>query len=571
MNHNNYGDEIRTDDGMPLQLAPVLRNEYNDYFEHIVTATWEDESNVKFNDNMLLVRGRFAEPGITHMLDLQMVSGSKDALQNMKSVLLSESATKRIFGNEDPMGKTITLNNNMDVMVSGIYKDLPKNSSFENLNYIGAWELLKTRENYDQNLGWGNRWFKLFVQVAEGQNFSDVSNTIKDVMNQNYVDRSVEKNYELFLFPMSKWHLYSDFENGVNVGGRIEYVTIFGIIGLFILLLACINYMNLSTAYAIKRSKEVGVRKTLGSSRAQLILQFFIESLIVILVSFVIALVIARFLLPQFNTITLKDISMPFYNPVFWLICVALIIVTGICSSLYPSFYLSGFKPVRVLKGLNKNSKSSIGLRKTLIVVQFAVSSILIIGTLTVLGQINHAKDRPLGFNKDLLVSVPIKTAEVRQSFKTIKSELLNSPFIESVTASDMKITDAYMTNGGDWDWKDKDPNFVPEFYTIRATDGFGDMINWNILKGRDFSSDFASDSLAFVVNETAVKYMGLENPIGEKVRWGDNGTFRIIGVVQDMVTRSPFDPNRPELYILHEGHFLSWVNIKLASAQLHQ
>lgn len=566
MNHNNYGQELRTDDGMPWQLAPVLREEYGTQFKYIVISSRGGELNVQYNDKMLPVKGRFAEPNITHMLDLQMLAGSKDALRDMSSILISESTAKTIFGTEDPIGKTITFNDDFDVNVSGVYKDVSKNSSFKELQYIAAWDLLMTRANYEERLGWGNRWFQVFVQLKEGKTFAEASTIIKDVMNDRYVNKTAEKNYELFLFPMSKWHLYSKFENGVNVGGRVESVQIFGIIGLFILLLACINFMNLSTAYSIKRSREVGVRKTLGSSRIQLVLQFFTESFMVISFSFVIALVLATILLPQFNTITLKDISVPFSSPSFWLTCFALVIVTAVFSSLYPSIYLSGFNPVRVLKGLSRNSKSSVSLRKTLIVVQFAISSILIIGTLTIMGQINHAKDRPLGFNKDLLVSVPINNSEVLQSFDVIKNELLNSPHIQDVTASDVKITASYTTNGGDFDWRGKDPDFMPEFFTIRATDGFGDMIGWNILEGRDFSSDFASDSLAFIANETAVKYMNLENPLGEYVRWGKNGTYKIIGVVQDMVTRSPFDASQPALYILHQGRFLSWVNVKIAS-----
>ncbi|MEM1002639.1 MAG: ABC transporter permease [Bacteroidota bacterium] len=566
MNHNNYGDELRTDDGMPWQLAPVLREEYSTQFKQVVTTTREGEINLKYKDEMLLMEGRFAEPGITHLLDLEMLAGSNDALQDMSAILISESAAKNIFGTEDPMGKTLTINNSIDVVVSGVYKDLSINSSFKDLQYIAPWELLMNRANYEERLGWGNRWFQVFVEIQDENSFAEVSSVIKETMNDNYVSKDAEKDYELFLFPISKWRLYSDFENGANVGGRIELVQVFGIIGIFILLLACINFMNLSTAYSLKRSREVGVRKTLGSSRVQLVFQFFTESFVVILFSFLVALVLVYLLLPQYNTITLKDVSIPFTNPVFWLVCLGLVGVTAIFSSLYPSIYLSGFKPVRVLKGLSKNSKSSVGLRKALIVVQFAISSILIIGTLTVLGQINHAKERPLGFNKDLLVSVPINTDEVRQSFDVIKSELLNSPYIQSVTASDVRITASYTTNGGDFDWRGKDPEFMPEFNTIRATDGFGDMIGWNILEGRDFSADFASDSLAFIANETAIKYMNLENPIGENVRWGKNGTYKIIGIVQDMVTRSPFDADKPALYILHQGRFLSYVNVKIAS-----
>ena len=563
--HLTYVEEIRTSSGQPMQLAPVLRNEYGSHFKYVVTSAQSSNYNVRYNEKIVMIRGRFAEPNMANLLGLNMIAGSRDALNDISSVLISKSTAKNIFGDEDPMNKIIKISNKLDVKVAGVYQDMPKNSNFDDLNFIAPWKLLKKSQKYEEKLGWGNSWFRVYVQLNDENALSDVSSLIKDIRKNNYTENTRES--KLFLFPISKWHLYSKFENGVNVGGKIEYVTIFSIIGIFILLLACINFMNLSTAHALKRSKEVGVRKTLGSSRNQLILQFFTESFLIILFSFCVALLLAFLLLPQFNIITLKEILIPFKTPSFWGISFVLVFITAILSSLYPSIYLSAFRPVRVLKGLSSNNKTAVGLRKVLIVVQFAVSSILIIGTLTVIGQINHAKDRPLGFNKDLLVSVPINNRKVLQSFEVIKSELLESVFIDQVTASDVKVTSAYTTNGGDFDWKNKDPNIEPEFHTIRATQGFGKMIDWEILKGRDFSPDFPSDSVAFLVNETAVKYMSLENPVGEYVRWSKNGNYKIIGVVKDMVTRSPFDPITPSLYILHNGRFLNWVNIKIASS----
>lgn len=566
MQRQTIAGEVTAYTGLPMQLTPVLRKEYGDHFKHIALSSRVRSYNVKYNGDMQMVRGRFAEPDMVHIMDLNMIAGNKNAIQDITSVLISESTAKNIFGIEDPMSKTITINSKLDVKVAGVYKDLPKNSSFKNINFIAPWELLKKSANYEQRLSWGNYWFQAYVQLHDKNALQSVENVIKNVFNENYINKNKERDYKLFLFPMSKWHLYSKFENGVSVGGRIEYVKIFSIIGIFILLLACINFMNLSTANALKRSKEVGVRKTLGSSRKQLIIQFFTESFMIILFSFGIALVLTFLLLPQYNTITLKDIAIPFGTPSFWGICLLLIGVTAILSSLYPSMYLSAFNPVKVLKGLSSNNRTAVNLRKVLIVVQFAISGILIMGTLTIIEQINYAKDRPIGFNKEQLVSIPINNNKVLRSFEAIKSELLESPFINEVTASDVKVTAAYTTNGGDFEWKNKDPKLRAEFYTIRATLGFGKMIGWNVLEGRDFSEKFPSDSLAFLVNETAVKYMGLENPVGEYVRWGDNGNYKIIGVVKDMVTRSPFDPITPSLFILHNGSFLNWVNVKIAS-----
>ena len=565
MQHQNRPDEVRTYTGLPMQLAPVLRKEYGHHFKEVATSSRLQEYTFTNNGQMVLVEGRFAEPGFTRMLDIQMKAGSRNNLEDISSILLSESAAKNIFGAENPIGKTIQINSALDLTVAGVYKNISTNSSFKDVHFIAPWELLKKRARYEERLSWGNYWFQVYVQLQDDNSLASVSHIIKDVMNEKYIDKSKNRDYQLFLFPMSKWRLYSKFENGVNVGGRIEYVTIFSIIGFFILLLACINFMNLSTAQALRRGKEVGVRKTLGSSRKQLIVQFFTESFMTILFSFVIALALAYVFLPGFNTITQKEVGLPLTEGVFWLICFLLIAATSVLSSLYPSFYLSGFKPVRVLKGLSPNSKTPVSLRKALIVVQFAISGILIMGTLTVISQIDHVKNRPIGFDKDLLVSVPINNSKVRQSFDVIQRELLSSPHISQVTASDVKITRVYTTNGGNWDWKNKDPKLEAEFNTVRATLGFGKMIDWKILQGRDFSAEFANDTLAFLANETAVKYMKLEEPVGELVRWGEN-TYKIIGVVEDMVTRSPFDPAKPELYILHDGDFLQYVNVKIAA-----
>ncbi len=563
MQNRTFAGEVRTNVGQAMQLAPVLKDQYGNHFEHVVTSTRARNYEITYRGNIVEARGRFAQPDLANILDLQMVQGDKKGLEDISSVLISESTSNNIFGNDNPIGKSLKLNTSLDIKVAGVYKDLPANSNFENLNFIAPWELIKSSQNYSERLGWGNRWFQVFVQLNNQGSLANVSSMIKDVAKENNPEDS--GNAQLFLFPMSKWRLFSEFENGRSVGGKISSVKMFSIIGIFILLLACINFINLTTANALKRGKEVGVRKTLGSSRKQLIFQFFTESFLLILFSFCIALVLAVILLPQFNTLTLKEVYIPFDKLSFWATSILLIFVTAVLSSLYPSVYLSSFKPVKALKGAKDKSKSPLVLRKTLIVSQFVISSVLIIGTLTVASQINHVKNRPIGFDKDLLVSVPINNDNVLKSFGTIKNELLESIHIDQVTASDVRVTGTYTTNGG-FDWKGKDPNFEEEFYTIRATHGFGKMVDWEILEGRDFSPEFASDSLAFLVNETAVKYMNLKNPIGEFVQWGDDGRFKIIGVVKDMVTLSPFDPIVPTLYVLHDGDYLNYVNVKIAS-----
>lgn len=565
MQNQNFAGKIGTYSSQPMQLAPVLRDEYGNQFKYVVTSSRIQSFTLTYGKNIIKKQGRFAESNMPFLLDLNMISGSKTALQDISSVLISKSMSIDLFGEEDPMGKTITIANRMDVTVAGVYKDLSRNTSFHNLHFIAPWELLKKIGKYEENLSWGNFRFQVYAQLADKSDLHAVSNNIKYVTRDNYPGDSMST--ELFLFPMSKWYLHSKFENGKNVGGKIRNVILFGVVGIFILVLVCVNFMNLSTAHALKRSQEVGVRKTLGSSRKQLIVQFFTESFLIILVSFCLALLLTFVILPEFNNIISKEITIPFQNGLFWLACALLVSITALLSSFYPSFYLSAFNPVRVLKGLKDNTRGSTRVRRGLLVLQFTISSVLIIGTLTVMMQIKHAKNRPVGFNRDLIVSIPINNNRVLQSYESIKNELLKSPYIEQVNASDVKITRTSSANG-DFDWDGKDPSFRTRFRTMRVTPDFGKMVEWKIVEGRDFSSKYATDSLSFLINEAAVRYMNIQDPIGKYIRWGSHGNFKIIGVVKDMVTLSPFDPIDPAIYTLIDKRFLKYryVNMKIAS-----
>ncbi|TBW25901.1 ABC transporter permease [Gramella sp. KN1008] len=563
MQTQTFAGQKQTKENQPLQLAPVLRDEYGSFFEAVATSTFGTDIPVKFGETKVIGHGSFAEASIIQILKPDLLSGSKDALNDPSSILLSESLAKSIFGDENPVGKQIKLMSSLEVLVGGVYKDLPDNSDFQSWKFIAPWRLLAENQQYEERLGWGNSWFQTFVKTAEGTSMARISDQIKNIKRERYEDHD---EAEMFLFPADKWHLYSEFENGENVGGAIEYVRIFAIIGLFILLLACINFINLSTAHAMKRAKEIGIRKTLGSGRKQLIQQFFTESILLVLLSFVIAIGISFLTLPFLNEITGKSLQFPWLELWFWISGILLVFITGILASAYPAAYLSGFNPIETLKGKLKTRDGSGAMRKGLVVFQFSISILLIIGTLVVTNQINFVKDRPVNYDQELLVSIPINSSKVIKNFQGLRQQLLASPAISNVAASDVKISNTQITNGG-FNWKGKDPNMNDSFYTLRATYDFGKMVNWNIVEGRDFSREFRSDSTAILINETAVEYMGLDNPVGEYVQWGNNGNFKIIGVVKDMVTRSPFDPVDPAIFVLHYGGFLNFVNIEISSA----
>ncbi|WP_411029691.1 ABC transporter permease [Spongiimicrobium sp. 3-5] len=573
MQTQTFSGEVKTGVNQPMQLAPVLRTVYGDHFRHVVTSSFINNELLTVGENgktKVSRSGNFMEPGIAHMLSLQMLKGSMDALKDPTSMLLSETTAKVLFGNKDPMGQSVQIGTMMEAQVAGVYQDIPKNSDFADLTFIAPWELLKKTANFEERLGWGNNWFQTYVQLSNGADIDQVSTLIKDVKYDNIKNEGdsggADTRPVIHLHPMEKWHLYSRFENGANTGGAIERVWMFGIIGIFILLLACINFMNLSTAKSVKRAREVGIRKTIGSFKNQLIFQFLSESFLVASLAFTIALILVFAGLFFLNDLTDKTMTIPYANPLFWLLCLLFILVTGCIAGSYPAFYLSSFRPVKVLKGTFSGGKGASNLRRALVVFQFTISVVLVIGTVTIYRQIEHVKDRPLGYDKSQLLYVPINGPEVRDRFETIRSELMLSNDIAEVAASDVLVTGTFVTNSG-FDWKGKDPAMSEEFSTLRSTYGFGDMIDWEIMEGRDFSRDFKSDSLAFIINETAAKYMNLENPVGEFVKWGENGSFKIVGVVKDMVTRSPYEQVRPTIFTVHYGGFLNLINVKINNA----
>lgn len=567
MQNQVFDGQVQTWFSQAMQLGPELRNTYGNNFEHVVICTFPEDHKLAFEEKSVAKSGCFMEPGIAEMLTLKMVSGTHAGLKDQNSILLSQSTAKALFGEEDPMDKIIKVDNRFDVKVTGVYEDLPDNSSFSNLNIILPWQLIAGE--LENRVQWGNSWFQCFVQIAEQADMHAVSANIKDAkMKKVFADLGEAKfKPELFLHPMGQWRLHSDFKDGVSVGGEIRYVWMLGVIGGFVLFLACINFMNLSTARSEKRAKEVGIRKTIGSVRTQLINQFFTESLLVALIAFTISLMIVQLALPWFNEVSGKRISILWSVPWFWFACAGFAVITGLIAGSYPALYLSSFQPVKVLKGTFSAGRFSSVPRKVLVVVQFTVSVTLIIGTLVIFRQIQFAQNRPIGYSIHGVISSPIKTDEIMKHYDAFRNELLGTGVVEEIAASETPVTETFTTNSG-FDWKGKDPDMADEFVTIGVTHDFGKAIGWQIKDGKDFSKDLASDSSGFIVNEAAVNYMGMKNPIGEVMKWGRNGEWKIIGVTKDMVTQSPYFGVKPMIFFLRSSRnaFIRYniVNIKL-------
>ena len=341
MQNQTFNGQVETWWSQSRQIGPALRENYGGDFKYVVMSSWNRTQKLTYEENSLSKRGNYMEPAATEMLSLVMKAGTRNGLEDPYSILLSASSARAIFGDADPMNRMIRIDDKLDVKVTGVYEDLPPNTTFSNLDFIAPWQLYVTSEDLERKTGWGNSWFQCIAQIADHADMEKVSLKIKDAkLNGSRATGDDDDRFkpEIFLHPMSRWHLYSEFKNGVSVGGGIQYVWMFGIVGVFVLLLACINFMNLSTARSEKRSKEVGIRKTIGSMRAQLISQFFMESMVVVALAFLISLLLVQVSIPWFNEVSGKQIDVPWTNLYFWLSGVGFAFCTGLIAGSFPAF-----------------------------------------------------------------------------------------------------------------------------------------------------------------------------------------------------------------------------------------
>jgi putative ABC transport system permease protein len=547
-NVSNNG-ETQTWSSVPYPLAEEIRKSYSEDFDEVVMGTNTHDYLLNIGDKKLTGHGAFYEPRAPHLLTLDMLAGTRDGLIHPNSILISKSLAIACFGHEDAINKTMRIGDDMDVKVTGVYRDLPSNTSFPDLQFLAPWELLANVGGWIKNMEdpWRPNAFQLFVKMSGHSTFEQASLKIRDEKLKHINKELAKKNPQLFLWPMSKWHLYSDFKNGVSVGGRIQYVWMFGIIGGFVLLLACINFMNLCTARSERRAKEIGIRKSVGSLRMQLIHQFFSESFFMVFVSLALALLCAQLLLPFFNDLASKSMEMPWQNPVYWLICLTFCVITGLIAGSYPALYLSSFQAVSVLKGAFRANHSTTYFRRVLVVVQFSISVTLIIGTIVVFRQIQFAKDRPIGYNSSGLISIHMMNDEIHKQFNAFKNELVNTGSVVSVAESSSDPTETWASSSG-FSWEGKDPNHSIDFPYMNSSADYGMTLNWEVIQGRDFSEEFASDSSALILNEAAMKYMELREPIGAIIRWFGE-PYHVVGVVKDLVMQSPYEPVRPTIF----------------------
>jgi ABC-type antimicrobial peptide transport system permease subunit len=568
--HQTNNGKTNTGPSIPRPLEFELRKDFSDNFKHIIMSSWTQSRYLKYGDINININGNFMQEGAPEMLNLEIISGVKNGIDDQKSIMISESTAKSLFKSENPIGKILKINNSADLSVSAVYKDIPINNGFYETKFIGSWDFYVSQRTWIQNAktSWGNNSFQLFVQINENTTMDAVTAKILDI-KQRLEPEEAEFNPQMFLFPMNEWYLRSNFENGIQIGGRIENVWLFGIIGFFILLLACINFINLSTARSEKRAIEVGIRKAIGSKRSQLIAQFLSESFLIVLFSFVLSIGLVLLFLNGFNDLASKEIIFPWSDFQFWGVSFLFIIITSFLAGSYPALYLSSFNPVTVLKGTFKTGKYAALPRKVLVVTQFTVSIALIIGTMVVMNQIDYAKNRPTGYDKEGLIQIPVMSSEFLG-----KSDIMRNQFIASGAVSEMATTTSPTTNvwsnRGGYTWEGKAPGFQENFAYTNVSYEFVEALGLKIIDGRGFSREFASDSTAIILNKTAVAYMGIKDPVGKYLRDSDtdgtnpNPPLKIIGVIDDMIMQSPYSPVKQSIYAFDVNDGAAYFNLRL-------
>jgi ABC-type antimicrobial peptide transport system permease subunit len=566
--HSKWRGEVNTNDTHVTGLGALLRSTYNSHFKHVVMVRETAEYIIASEDKAFTELGNFMQPEAPEMLTLKMVYGAWSGLRDMSSILLSRTLAEKFFGDANPLGKILKINARMEVKVTGVFEDLPHNSEFSETAFIAPFDLMVASYRHINANAWTNYNMLIYVQIHPRADFDKVSAIIKNA-ELPYVDKErAAANPEVFLHPMRKWHLHSTFENGVNVTSeRMKFVWFYGMIGVFVLLLACINFMNLSTAGSAKRAKEIGVRKSVGSMRSQLVGRFLSESVLTAVLAFVLALSLVQLILPWFNELANKEMGILWTNPWYWLAGTAFTLFTALLAGSYPAFYLASFNPVTALKGAFRSGRDAAFRRKILVVVQFTVCTALIIGTMAVYQQIQFAKNRPAGYSRDGLLMLPLRTPDGAGKYHQLRSELKRTGVVAEIAESERSITSTSGWNAG-FNWQGKDPAFDPAFNTVAVTHEFGKTVGWQFVAGRDFSRDFASDLSGVALNESAVKLMGLENPVGKIINfdppWQESRNYAILGVVKDIVKGSPFQPAYPSVTFLSEDD-LRWLYIKIA------
>lgn len=539
--------------GSPGQMADEMKRVLPEV-QYAANMDWPSLSTFEVNNKVIKESGFHAGQDFFKMFSYPLLEGNAiTALQNPDDITISKKMAEQFFGSPaEAIGKTIRFQNNKDLKVTGVFDNVPQNSTMQ-FDYLLNWQEFFINNSWAKD--WTNNGPSCYIMLRKGTDAKAFATKISKFLDAYNKEQTKHSYIRLGMERYGDVYLHSNFDKNGNLsGGRIQYVTLFSIVAIFILLIACINFMNLTTARSIKRAKEIGVRKVVGAVRFTLIRQFIGEALLIVFIAIVIALLLVTLVLPVFNQLTQKQIEIPFNNSSFWFAIVGLLLVTGFISGSYPALYLSSFRPVKVLKGLPKFSNSALWFRKGLVIFQFALSIILIIGTIVVSKQVNYIQTANLGYDRENLLYVTLE-GDLLPKYELFKNEVLSMPGIKDVS----RITDnpTEIDNGtGGVQWPGKDPNTDIDFTQSAVGYDFTKTMHVQLAQGRDFSKDFPTDSVGYIINESALKIIGYKDPVGKPLTfWGKPGT--IIGVLKDFHFNSLHVPVNP--LVLRLGEDIGW------------
>jgi hypothetical protein len=532
-----------------LPLADAIRRDIPEV-KYVAQADFGRLHSLVTGDKKLYSNGLFAGEDFLKIFRFPLLQGNaEEVLKQPASIVLTQSAAIALFGHTVPINKTVRLDNLHDVKVAGVLADLPANSSMT-FDYIIPFTFyVQTQDWIRDNLGnWNMDPIQTFVALQPNVRRDQAESALKTIYKKYDHDGYQAEKLEAFIYPLKDWHLYSDFKNGVASGGFIDYVRMFSIIGLLVLVIACINFTNLSIARSERRAREVGVRKAIGSLRRHIVVQFLMESVLITLMAFVLALMLVSVALPAFNTLTASSIVMPWTSVPFWGVMLSYVLLTGLLAGSRPAFYLSSFRPVKVLKGALQGGRAATLPRKVLVVLQFTCSVALIISTVIVYQQIQYAKNRPTGFDANRLIMTDA-SSDLDHNYAALKNDLLRTGLVSSVTKATTPATELYSAAGVD-DWQGKYPNETLGVANVGITDDYFETLGMHLIKGRDFEKEMAEDTSDVILNEAAVQRMRFKDPINQIVFWNGHHKIRVIGVVKNALMRSPYSAAQPTFFL---------------------
>jgi ABC-type antimicrobial peptide transport system permease subunit len=558
-NRVNRNGEISSWNTTPRILGPTLKKDFPEV-EHAVRVDWENSYLFSVGEKQLMAKGNAVDSNFLEVFSFSLLKGNpKTVLSDPSSIVLTEKLAKRIFGDDDPMGKVVMLENKYNFKVSGIIQDQPSNTRFE-FEYLLPWSFL--RQVGGDDTYWGNNSTRNYVLLKPNTSVASLDPKLKSLRKKYDPD---DPEAEMFMYPMERWRLYSRFENGKESGGMIEFVRLFAIIAAFILLIACINFMNLSTARSEKRAREVGIRKVAGAQKKSLVAQFLGESILVALIAGMIGLALVELVLPAFGRLTNRVLHIQYSDAGNWGMYIAFILFTGLVAGSYPAFFLSSFQPIRVLKGAVLKVNSGVTPRKVLVILQFTFAIILTIGTIIIRQQIKYAQERQTGYNKDNLV-YHFLTGDLDKNYMLVKNELLSKGIATSVTKTSAPMTEGWSNSWG-FQWAGKQEGDKRLFDRFCADDKLAATAGLQIIQGRDLDlGQFPTDSQAILLNESAVKAMGFKDPIGQIIK-DDDRSWHVVGVFRDFILQSPYRKTEPMVVEGASGWF-NVMHIKLNGAR---